>query len=192
LIAAHDRWTLDLHCPLHCPETSQPTFNNQTIPPLFGCLFVPICSRLHKFCSSLLVSVHDIRPHRAEHPPVPIPISRWPSSHHIPISDSGRPGTGVCVSLQFDAHVPRCPCPLPFTGLGQPPLSSVPRRHDPPMRRIPSTASVDRPNTPSSRHLFPTAATNVTLCPPSRSNQRADRHHGLRPSANPRRAYPNI
>jgi hypothetical protein len=53
--------------------------------------------------------------------PSRIPISRWPSSHHIPISDSGRPGTGVCVSLQFDAHVPMCPCPLPFTSLGQPP-----------------------------------------------------------------------
>jgi hypothetical protein len=89
----------------------------------------------------------------------------------------------------------RCPCahvPMSFA-LYQSrttALPSVPRRHDPPMRRIPSTASVDRPNTPSSRHLFPTAATNVTLCPPSRSNQRADRHHGLPPIRKPTPSLP--
>lgn len=175
-------WIIIAHC-IALRRHNRPTFDNRTIRLYSGAYSSPSAAA---FTSSVIrrsspsTTPRRRTPNRAEYPPLPIPISRWPSSHHIPISDSD-PETGVCVSLQFGVHVPMSFCPLPVSAnrLVHLSRSATTLACDASHRPHLLTGQIHTP--PSSSTLFPTATTNVTLCPPSRSDQRDDKHHGLPP-----------
>lgn len=81
-------WIIIAHC-IALRRHNRPTFDNRTIRLYSGVYSSPSAAAFTSSvirCSSPSTPRRRI-PNRAEYPPPPIPISRWLSSHHIPISD---------------------------------------------------------------------------------------------------------
>lgn len=102
-------WIIIAHC-IALRRHNRPTFDNRTIRLYSGVYSSPSAAAFTSSvirCSSPSTPRRRI-PNRAEYPPPPIPISRWLSSHHIPISDFWP--RNRCVRQP----PVRCPCGRPY------------------------------------------------------------------------------
>lgn len=183
-------WIIIAHC-IALRRHNRPTFDNRTIRLYSGVYSSPSAA---VFTSSVIrcsspsdASQTDPKPRRVPATPdTDFQVAVFPSHSHqrLLVPEQVCASASSSVSMWAPIHV-LCPLPVSVNRLVHPSRSATTLACDASHRPHLLTDQIHHPQDT----LFPTGTTNVTLCPPSRSDQRDDKHHGLPPPENRRRRH---